>query len=332
MKKLLSSLLCFLLLSLTLFGCKDDDGLTTVRVNEVTHSIFYAPFYLAIEGGYFEDEGLKIDLTNGGGADKSMSALLSGSADVAFCGPEAAIYVINEGKQDSPKVFGQLTKRDGSFLVGREPDKNFTWDKLEGKKIIAGRTGGVPAMTFEYVVNSHGLINGQNVTLDNSVQFNLMGASFEGGNGDYVTLFEPTASEFEKAGKGYVVASVGEESGEIPYTTFMALTSYITQNRDVLTKFLTALQKATNFILSAKAGDVATIIQGQFPDTSIPSLTLAIESYARIDAWMKNFAMTEASLNRLQSVMTNAGELDKTVTLDALVDNSIANEVYDKLN
>ena len=324
-------MLCLLLLPMSFIGCKKNDGLTTVKVNEVTHSIFYAPFYLAIEGGYFEAEGLKIELTNGGGADKSMAALLSGSADVAFCGPESAIYVILEGKNDAPKVFGQLTKRDGSFLVGREKDDSFTWDKLKDKKIIAGRTGGVPAMTFEYVVNKHGLKNGENVTLDNSVQFNLMGASFEGGNGDYVTLFEPTASEFEKAGKGYIVASVGEESGEIPYTAFMSLTSYITHNRDVLVKFITALQKATNPQFTADTLAVAEEIKGQFPDTDVNSIKIALDSYLRIDAWKNEFTMTEDSLLRLQAVIKNAGVIDKTVTLEQLVDNTIANEVNGKL-
>jgi len=308
-------------------GCKKTD-LTTVRVNEVTHSIFYAPLYIALEKDFFKNEGLSVELTNGGGADKTMAALLSNSADVAFCGPEAGIYVINEGKTDHPKVFGQLTKRDGSFLVGRTPEPDFKWTNLENKKIIAGRTGGVPAMTFEYVVNKHGLYNGQNVTLDNSVQFNLMGASFEGGNGDYVTLFEPTASEYQKAGKGYIVASVGEESGEIPYTTFMAKASYIAQNRDVLVKFLTAIQKAIKYLSTANLDEVATAILGQFPDTDTESIKTALNSYLKIDAWMTNMAMTEDSLNRLQDVMTNAGELDKRVSLSTLADNSIANEVY----
>lgn len=329
MKKIVSLLIC-LIMPFAFFGCEKDDGLTLIRVNEVTHSVFYAPLYLAIEQGYFEDEGIKIELTNGGGADKTMASLLSGSADVAFCGPEAGIYVINEGKTDAPKVFGQLTKRDGSFLVGREPDDNFTWDKLENKKIIAGRTGGVPAMTFEYVINSHGLYNGTNVTLDNSVQFNLMGPSFEGGNGDYVTLFEPTATEFEKAGKGYIVASVGEESGEIPYTTFMALTSYITQNRQILVKFLTAVQRAINYISTADTLDVANKIKGQFADTPVESLNYAVQSYSKIDAWMSKMTMSEDALNRLQDVMTSAGELNKRVSLSTLTDNTLAEEAFAK--
>ena len=327
MKKLLCILLCIFSLSLSLSACKTG-GETVVRVNEVTHSVFYAPLYLAIEKGFFLEEGITVELTNGGGADKTMAALLSGSADVAFCGPEAGIYVINEGKSDSPKVFGQLTKRDGSFLVGRTSQPDFKWTDLEGKTVRAGRTGGVPAMTFEYVVRKHGLKNGESITLDNSVQFNLMGAAFEGGKGDYVTLFEPTASEYERAGKGYVVASVGEESGEIPYTVFMALTSYIAQNRHIVTKFLTAVQRAVIYIFATDNETVAREIAPQFPATDVLSLSAAIESYKGIDAWMTSLAMTEDSLDRLQDVMEMAGELNERVTLSQLADNTVAQEVY----
>ena len=330
MKKLLATVISAAFFFGTFASCTGT-GLTVLRVNEVTHSVFYAPLYLAMEGGYFEDEGLEIKLTNGGGADKTMAALLSGGCEIAFCGPEASIYVINEGKENAPKIFAQLTKRDGSFLVGREKDDDFTWEKLENKKVIAGRTGGVPAMTFEYVVNKHGLENGRNITLDNSVQFNLMGASFEGGNGDYVTLFEPTASEFQKLGKGYIVASVGEESGEVPYTAFASLTAYIAKNRDILVKFTTALQKAEKYISENDADDVARKISPQFPDTPVESLALAVESYRRIDAWKKDFSKTEEGLERLQEIMTRAGELDKKTTVDILCDNSIAKEVYKKI-
>lgn len=330
MKKFLCSILCLFILPFG-FACTDSDGLTTVRLNEVTHSIFYAPLYIAIEGGFFEEEGLKIELTNGGGANNSMAALISGSADIAFCGPEAAIYVINGGTTNSPKVFGQLTKRDGSFLVGREPDDNFDWSHLNGKTVIAGRTGGVPAMTFQYVVNNHGLYNGQNITLDNSIEFNLMGPTFEGGYGDYVTLFEPTATEFEQAGLGHVLASVGAESGDVPYTTFIALTSYISRHRDILVKFMTALQKAIKYLDETDKAVVAETIEGQFPDTGVKSIQIALESYLDIDAWMHDMSMTEDSLERLQNIITNAGELNKRVTLGELVDNSIAREVYDSI-
>lgn len=328
MKKILCLFFALILLPIMSVGCKKQGNTVTLRVNEVTHSIFYAPMYVAIEKGFFKDEGIEIELVNGGGADKTMAGLLSGSADIAFCGPEAGIYVIKEGKTDSPRVFGQLTKRDGSFLVGRTKEDNFSWSNLENKTVIAGRTGGVPAMTFEYVTRKHGLINGQNITLDNSVQFNLMGPAFEGGSGDYVTLFEPTASEYEKAGKGYVVASVGAESGEIPYTVFMALTSYISQNRDILVKFMTAVQKAIKYVNTADRYEIAGYLKGQFPDTSVESIKTSLDSYMAIDAWKTEMTMTEDSLNRLQDVMKMAGVLDEGVTLEQLTDNTIAQEVY----
>ncbi|MDE5943503.1 MAG: ABC transporter substrate-binding protein, partial [Clostridia bacterium] len=193
-------------------GCKKNDKL--IRINEVTHSVFYAPMYLADALGYFEEEDIEIELTNGGGADATMAAVLSGAADIGFCGPEAVIYVAVGGSNDQPKVFGQLTKRDGSFLVGREKIDNFDWSMLEGKSILAGRQGGVPAMTFEYVLDKLGV----NAKLNYDVAFNMMTAAFESGISDYCTMFEPTASEYQAAGKGYIVGSVGQDSGELPYT------------------------------------------------------------------------------------------------------------------
>ena len=305
--------------------------LVKLRVNEVTHSIFYAPLYIAVENGFFEKEGLEIELTNGGGADKSMTALLSGNADVGLMGVEAAIYVYKEGKTDYPKVFGQLTKRDGSFLVSRKPEPDFKWENLENKTVLAGRTGGVPAMTFEYVVNKHGLKNGENITLNNDVAFNLMGPSFEGGTGDYTTLFEPLASEYAKAGKGYIVASVGKESGEIPYTAFMASKSYIEKNGELIEKFLTALQKAIKYLDETDKAVVAESILKQFPGTALTSVKDSLESYLSIDAWTKNMSMTETAFNNLQIVMENAGELDERADYGAIAYNDIAEKVYGKI-
>ena len=246
-------------------------------------------------------------------------------------GVEAAIYVYNEGKSDYPKVFSQLTKRDGSFLVSRKPEPDFKWENLENKTVLAGRTGGVPAMTFEYVVNKHGLKNGENITLNNDIAFNLMGPSFEGGTGDYTTLFEPLASEYQKAGKGYVVASVGKESGEIPYTAFMASKSYIEKNAELLEKFLTAIQKAIKYLDETDKSTVAKSIAKQFPGTDVGSVTDSLESYLSIDAWTKNTAMTEEAFNNLQSVMENAGELDKRADYNAIAYNDIAEKVYKKI-
>ena len=277
MKKLIATLVATAILIFPLASCKKNpDGLIKLRLNEVTHSIFYAPLYVGIENGFYKEEGLDIELTNGGGADKVMTALLSGDADIGLMGVEATIYVYLEGKKDVPKIVGQLTKRDGSFLVSRIPEPDFKWTDLEGKEIIAGRTGGVPAMTFEYVVNKHGLFNGQNVTLNNDIAFNLMGPSFEGGTGDYTTLFEPTASEYQRAGKGYIVASVGEESGEVPYTAFTALSSYIEKNSLTVEKFIRATYKAIKYLSQTEDGIVAESLLNQFPDTSLNSVATAL--------------------------------------------------------
>lgn len=332
MKKIFSTIIAICLTLLPFTACnKSDDKLTTVRLNEVTHSIFYAPLYVAIENGFFEDEGLKIELTNGGGADKVMTALLANDADIGLMGVEATIYVYLEGKQNVPKVFGQLTKRDGSFLVSRVPEPDFKWEDLEGKEIIAGRTGGVPAMTFEYVVNKHGLINGKNVTLNNDIAFNLMGPAFEGGTGDYTTLFEPTASEYQRAGKGYIVASVGEESGEIPYTAFTALSSYLEKNKDTVTKFMRAMYKSIKYMSTEKDEVIAQSLLKQFPDTSLNSVATALSSYKKIDAWMTNMAMTKTAFDNLQTVMENAGELERRVDYTKITDNSFANDVYNEV-
>lgn len=332
MKKIFCFLFAATILAFSAAGCDTQENkLTKVRLCEVTHSIFYAPMYLALELGYFEEEGIEIELTNGGGADNCMTSLLSGSADVILAGPEASIYVINGGREDSPKVFAQLTKRDGSFLVSKNDEPDFEWTDLSGKEVVVGRRGGVPAMTFQYVVNNHNLIDGDNITLNYDIQFNLMAAAFDSGTGDYVTLFEPTASEFVAAGKGYIVASVGEESGEVPYTAFAAKKSYINTNRDTLVKFTTALQRAVKYMKENDMHICAEKIVAQFPDTTVQSVEASLESYSSIDAWMTSFMMTDDSLQRLQNIMVNADELEQKVTLEQLVDNTIAQEVYTKV-
>lgn len=303
------------------------DGEAVIKINEVTHSVFYAPLYLADSLGYFKDEKVKIELTNGGGADASMAALLSGSADVAFCGPEAGIYVILGGSSDAPKVFGQLTKRDGSFLVGRARDDDFSWSKLNGKEILAGRRGGVPAMTFEYTLKTLGV----SATLNYDVAFNMMTSAFESGVADYCTMFEPTASDYQSAGKGYIVASVGQQSGEIPYTCFMAKQSYIDKNGDKIDALLRAVTKAIKYIDEHDANDVAQKIANFFDGTSVNSLATSIENYKSIDAWVKNMAMQESAFNRLQDVMQNAGELERRINFADLVLTDRANQIYNEI-
>ncbi len=302
MKKFICAVLAICALCLPLNACKKQtDEKTVIRLNEVTHSIFYAPLYIAMENGFFDAEGIKIELTNGGGADKSMTAILSGGADIGLMGVEAATYVYLEGKKDYPRVFGQLTKRDGSFLVSRKAEPDFKWENLKGS---------------------------EDVTLNNDVAFNLMGPSFDGGTGDYTTLFEPTASEYQAAGKGYIVASVGKESGEIPYTAFMALESYINKNKTVVEKFLRAMQKAIKYLGETDEKIIAESLLKQFPDTSLNSVSVALKSYKEIDAWVTEMAMTEKAFNNLQDVMQNAGELTQRVEHGKIAYNEIAEKVY----
>ncbi|MGI6168704.1 MAG: ABC transporter substrate-binding protein [Christensenellales bacterium] len=319
-------LLCF---CLSLFACGGGQ-MQEVRVNEVTRSVFYAPQYAAIELGYFQDEGMKVSLENGGGADKSMTAVLSGQADVGFMGPESAVYVYNEGKEDHAVVFAQLTKRDGSFLVGRS-DEDFAWENLRGKTVIGGRKGGMPEMTLEYVLKENGLMPGKDVEVLTNIQFNLMGGAFEGGTGDYVTLFEPTASLFQQEGKGYVLTSIGLDSGEIPYTAYMAKKSYIQQNPETIQGFTNAIYKGQLWVMSHSDKEVAEKIMPYFPETDLDLLAAAVKSYRDADCWMQVPVMKEESLDKLQEVMTMAGELDKTAPFAEIVDNSFAQKAVETI-
>ena len=321
---------CLLLFSFPACSKKDDD-LKTVQVNEVTHSIFYAPLYLADSLGYFETEGIKIELTNGGGADNVMSAVLSGDSDIGFCGPEAALYVLIGDSSDVPTVFGQLTKRDGSFLVSRTPQPDFKWEDLKGKEILAGRKGGVPAMTFEYILNNNGLLDGIDLTLNYDVAFNLMTSAFEAGTADYCTMFDPVAYEYEAAGKGYVVASVGEASGEVPYTCFLAKNSWLTKNEKTAEGFLRAVTKAVKYIQETNSTTVAPYLIKYFEGVSETSIAASIERYKAIDSWRTELSMTEDSFNRLQDIIDNAGELSRRVSMNELVNNRYAQKVYEEL-
>ena len=310
---------------LALGSCATDNGV--IRINEVTHSVFYAPMYLADGLGYFEEEGIEIELTNGGGADATMAAVLSGGADIGFCGPEAAIYVAIGGSNDQPMVFGQLTKRDGSFLVGRTEEPDFEWSDLEGKEILAGRKGGVPAMTFEYALKEQGV----NATLNYDVAFNMMTAAFESGVADYCTMFEPGASEYQAQGKGYIVASVGQESGEVPYTCFMAKRSYIDANPDKIEGFLRAVTKAIKYVNETPSSTVAQQLVPYFDGTSVSSLEVSLDSYKAIDAWVTDMAMEEGAFNRLQDIIESAGELERRVEFGEMVLTDVAHAVYEQV-
>lgn len=304
--------------------------LKKISVNEVTRSVFYAPQYVAIANGYMAEEGLEIELTTGQGADKVMTAVIAGQSDIGFAGPEAAIYVYNEGKEDYCQVFAQLTQKDGSFLVARENTDNFSWQDLKGKTVIPGRKGGVPYMTLEYVLKQNGINPQTDLILDDSIKFDLMAGAFSSGEAEYVTLFEPTASMTEMQGKGYVVASVGEASGEIPYTAYFAKKSYIENNSETIQGFTNAIYEGQQWVKEHTAKEIAESVQSFFPDTDLEMLETAIQSYKNIDAWNETPVLTKESFEKLEDVMIEAGELLNKVPYEKLVNNSFAEKAINK--
>ena len=305
---------------------KDENGTKLVRLNEVTRSVFYAPQYVAIAQGYFKEKGIEVEITTGQGADKVMTAVLAGQSDIGFAGPEASIYVYNEGKEDHTQVFAQLTKRDGSFLVARDKTDEFDWNQLKGKTVIPGRKGGVPYMTFEYVLKQKGINPSTDVNLDDSISFDLMAGAFAGGNAEYVTLFEPTASMTEEQGAGYIVASVGAEAGEIPYTAYFAKKSYIAKNEELIQNFTDAIYKGQKWTQEHSAKEIAELIKDFFPSTDVKMLENSIQRYKDIDAWNKTPVLTEAAFNKLQDVIEEAGELEKRADYEKVVNNKYAEQ------
>ncbi len=299
-------------------------ALENLKVSEVTRSVFYAPQYVAISEGIFEKYGIEVDLTTSQGADAVMTSVLSNQCEIGFAGPEASIYVYNEGKEDHTEVFAQMTKRDGSFLVAREETEQFSWQDLKGKTVIPGRKGGVPYMTLEYVLKKNGINPETDLVLDDSIKFDLMAGAFSAGNADYVTLFEPTASNTENQGKGYIVASVGEASGEIPYTAYFAKKSYIEGNQDIIQNFTNAIYEGQIWVKEHSSKEIAESIQNFFPDTDVDQLSNAIQKYKDIDAWNETPVLKEEAFNRLQEVMTMAGELEKEAPYNEVVNNEFA--------
>ncbi len=326
MKKLLLLCLCLLFVAGSAFGCTDQSD-NTIKINEVTHSVFYAPQYLAMSLGYFTEEGLTIELTNGGGSDKSMTAILTGEADVALLGPETVCYVYAQGKRDLPVIFAQLTKRDGSFLVGRTPEKNFDYSNLAGKEIIMGRRGGMPAMTLQYILNRHGYEDGKNITMNYDVQFNLTAPAFSAGTGDYVSLFEPTASQLVRQQKGYIVSSVGKESGEVPYTCYVANKSYLKGHTKQMQKFLHGIRRATEYLAAHDVSEVADLLLPYFAGSTKQEIVDALANYKANDTWVSSPIMKPEAFSRLQEIMRNAGELQGDVPYEAVVDFSVAESI-----
>ncbi len=320
MRKSILFILASLVLCVVLcFSACTGDKTNTVKVNEVTHSVFYAPQYAAMALGYFEEEGLNIELTNGGGADKTMAAVLSGDADIGLCGPEATIYVYKQGNEDYAQSFAQLTQCDGSFIIAREPNDNFEISDLKGSHIIAGRKGGMPVMVLEWILKNNGLDLSKDVYVDTSVTFNAMAGAFIGGNGDYVSLFEPTATLLVNENKGYVVMSLGEKSGRIPYTAYNAKKSYIQKRPDIIKAFTKALNKGQKYVANNSAKDIAECISGFFPDTDKADIERAIESYKSIGAYAESTYFSQESFDLLQNIIMEAGELSEHVDYDKLV-------------
>lgn len=306
------------LIALVGVGCKKTED-NVIRLSEVTHSVFYAPLYVAINRGYFEEEGIEIELTNAGGADKVMTAVISGQADIGFCGPEAVIYVYNEGRADYPQVIAQLTRMDGSFVIGRD-DEPFDWNtSFQGKEIIGGRKGGVPAMALEYCLRHSGYTIGQDVIVNYDVQYDLITAAFEGGIGDYCTMFEPSATVFQNAGKGYIKTAVGPKCGEIPYTAFCATKGYLKDNETKVKSFLKALQKGVDFVAQNTPETIAKEVAPSFVGVDITVLTSAIKNYKEIGAIVTDMHLTKESFERLQDVIVEAGIMTKRANYQDVV-------------
>ena len=313
-------------------GCGDrdtgeaakDGGKTKVVLNEVAHSIFYAPMYVAIEEGYFEDAGIELTLVTGFGADKTMTAVLTGEADIGFMGSESTIYTYAGGTEDYVVNFAQLTQRAGNFLVSREPIEDFSWEMLKGKDVLGGRAGGMPEMVFEYILRKNGIDPATEVSIDQSIDFGSTAAAFSGGQGDFTVEFEPHATSLEQKGEGYVVASLGEDSGYVPYTSFSAKKSYLEQNQDTVQAFTDALQKGMDYVKNHTPEEIAKAISPQFPETDMETLTTIVERYYQQDTWKENLIFEQDAFELLQNILQDSGVLTERVPYENLVTKDFA--------
>lgn len=323
LKKIIISLvLLVIIVFVTIFTLnhKKNDNLTKVKVAEVTHSVFYAPQYVAHSLGYFEDEGLNVELNLVPGADKVTAAVLSGDANIGLCGSEATIYVYNQGEKDYLVTFAGLTKKDGSFIVSREKYDDFKLSDMVGKSVVGGRKGGMPEMTFEWALKENGIDPKTDLSIDTSIAFAAMSGAFIGGTGDFVTLFEPQALQMEQQGYGYVVASVGELGGIVPYTAYNAKKSYIEQNPEVMKGFSKAIDKGLEYVRTHSNAEIAKTILDYFPDTSLSDLEKIVKRYKDNDSWYQTTHISEKDFDHIQTIMSSAGELDKKAPYDKLVD------------
>lgn len=341
-KQHFSALLVMLSLSCLLFcGCsaskdssntssKAPGGTQTVTLNEVAHSIFYAPMYVAIEEGYFEEEGIELELVTGFGADKTMTALLSGEADIGFMGPETTVYAANEGASDTVVNFAQLTQRAGNFLIAREPMENFKWSDLKGKTVLGGRAGGMPEMVFEYVLKKNNLNPASDLTIDQSIDFGSTAAAFSGGQGDFSIEFEPSATALETEGAGYVVASLGVDSGYVPYTAFSAKESYITEHPEVIQSFVNALQKGMIYVNEHSSDEIADVIASQFPDTKKDTIATIVSRYQEQNTWKTDLVFSEDAYILLLDILDESDQLTERPEYTDLVTTEFATKAVEK--
>ena len=341
-KQLLTSLFAFLIVFSLCMGCsKAETGDKTtasdsfevssqktspvkITLNEVAHSVFYAPLYVAIEKGYFKDENIDLTLVTGFGADKTMTAVISGEADIGFMGSEASVYMYSEGASDYVVNFAQLTQRAGNFLVARQDNEHFQWADLKGKTVLGGRKGGMPEMVFEYILKENGIDPEKDLTIIQNIDFGSTAPAFADGRGDFTIEFEPGATSLESEGKGHVIASLGKDSGYVPYTAFSAKKSYLKENPDVIQRFTNALQKGMDYVRSHSPSETASVIKPQFPETTLEMITTIVTRYYEQDTWKSNLIFEESSFDLLQDILESAGELEKRAPYKDLITTEFA--------
>ncbi len=333
MQKKTSKFVAILMVTaLALCGCgkKDASELTKVTLNEVAHSIFYAPQYVAIEKGYFAEEGIELELVTGFGADKVMTALVANEAQIGFMGSESSVYVYLEGSKDYAMNFAQLTQRAGNFLVSREPIENFTWEDIKGKTVLAGRAGGMPQMVFEYVLKKNNIDPAKDLTMIQNIDFGLTAGAFSGGQGEMTIEFEPHATLLEKQGDGHVVASLGVDSGYVPYTAYCAKQSYVKENPEVIQGFTNAIQKGLEYVNSHTSEEIAKVIAPQFPETDVATITTIVDRYKTQDTWKNDTIFTEESFNLLCDILKNAGQLNGDVPYEDIITTEFSEKALNK--
>lgn len=336
-KTLLCALLVLSLFVTALSGCacksdsKESSGKTVQKVvlNEVAHSIFYAPMYIAIEKGYFKDAGIDLELVTGFGADKTMTAVISGEADIGFMGPETTVYAYNEGSSDVVKNFAQLTQRAGNFLIAREPMEDFKWSDLKGKTVLGGRAGGMPEMVFEFVLKKNNIDPAKDLTINQNIDFGSTAAAFSGGQGEFTIEFEPSATALEAEGTGYVVASLGVDSGYVPYTAFSAKESFINENPEIIQSFTDALQRGMEFTKGHNSEDIAKVIAPQFPDTEESTIATIVDRYKEQDTWKTDLIFTEDAYTLLLDILQEAGELSDRPAYENLITTEFAQKAIE---